>query len=223
MAVDKLVDSTQLDSDLTSVANAIRAKSGGSSQLAFPAGFVSEIQAIPSGGGGGGATKVADGTITGAGEFTIVIPVGKKMPKADFIFTLWAENGTEYAYGATYQIVVAHFSFLKKFGTFDLSTDGNNRAPEGISVVSNNGGTLTTKTFRANIASIIDIRNGSLAESTLGNVNGSNNCIIIRSSTGFSVQLNTNNSSIILKSGQVYNWELLYIGSDPTNDIVEVP
>lgn len=50
MAVDKLVDSTQLDSDLTSVANAIRAKSGGSSQLAFPAGFVSEIGAIETGG-----------------------------------------------------------------------------------------------------------------------------------------------------------------------------
>lgn len=52
MAVDKLVDSTQLDADLTSVANAIRAKSGGSSQLAFPAGFVSEIGNIPSGGSG---------------------------------------------------------------------------------------------------------------------------------------------------------------------------
>ena len=52
MSVDKLVDSTQLDSDLTSVANAIRAKSGGSSSLAFPAGFVSEIGNIPSGGGG---------------------------------------------------------------------------------------------------------------------------------------------------------------------------
>ncbi len=51
MSADKLVDSTQLDTDLTSVADAIRAKSGGSSQLAFPAGFVSEIQAIPSGGG----------------------------------------------------------------------------------------------------------------------------------------------------------------------------
>lgn len=49
MAVDKLVDSTQLDADLTSVANAIRAKSGGSSQLAFPSGFVSEIGNIPSG------------------------------------------------------------------------------------------------------------------------------------------------------------------------------
>lgn len=51
MSADKLVDSTQLDADLTSVANAIRAKSGGSSQLAFPAGFVSEIGNIPSGGG----------------------------------------------------------------------------------------------------------------------------------------------------------------------------
>jgi hypothetical protein len=39
-------------SDLTSVADAIRAKSGGSSPLAFPAEFVSEIGAIPSGGGG---------------------------------------------------------------------------------------------------------------------------------------------------------------------------
>ena len=54
MAVDKLVDSTQLDSDLTSVANAIRTKGGTSAQLAFPSGFVSAIQNIPSGGGGSG-------------------------------------------------------------------------------------------------------------------------------------------------------------------------
>ena len=50
MSVDKLVDSTQLDADLTSVADAIRAKSGGSGQLAFPAGFVSEIGNISGGG-----------------------------------------------------------------------------------------------------------------------------------------------------------------------------
>ena len=51
MAVDKLVDSGQLDSDLTSVANAIRTKGGTSAQLAFPNGFVSAIDAIPTGGG----------------------------------------------------------------------------------------------------------------------------------------------------------------------------
>lgn len=50
MAVDKLVDSTQLDADLTSVANAIRTKGGTSASLAFPSGFVSAIANIPSGG-----------------------------------------------------------------------------------------------------------------------------------------------------------------------------
>lgn len=49
MAVDKLVDSTQLDADLTSVANAIRTKGGTSAQMAFPSGFVSAVNAIPTG------------------------------------------------------------------------------------------------------------------------------------------------------------------------------
>lgn len=49
MAVDKLVDSTQLDADLTSVANAIRTKGGTSAQMAFPNGFVSAVNAIPTG------------------------------------------------------------------------------------------------------------------------------------------------------------------------------
>jgi len=52
MAVDKLVDSTQLDTDLTAVANAIRTKSGTSAQLVFPSGFVSAVEAIETGGGG---------------------------------------------------------------------------------------------------------------------------------------------------------------------------
>ena len=67
MSVDKLVDSTQLDSDLTSVANAIRTKGGTSAQLAFPADFVSAITAIPSGGGGlSVATFTATATATDA-------------------------------------------------------------------------------------------------------------------------------------------------------------
>lgn len=64
MAVDKLVDSTQLDADLTSVANAIRTKGGTSASLAFPSDFVTAIAAI-SGGGGGGKTQI--GTFTGNG------------------------------------------------------------------------------------------------------------------------------------------------------------
>lgn len=51
MSVDKLVDSTQLDTDLTSVANAIRTKGGTSASLTFPSDFVSAINAISGGGG----------------------------------------------------------------------------------------------------------------------------------------------------------------------------
>lgn len=43
MAVDKLIDSTQLNNNLTSVANAIRSKTGGNQQLSFPTGFINEI------------------------------------------------------------------------------------------------------------------------------------------------------------------------------------
>ena len=67
MAVDKLVDSTQLNTDLTSIANAIRTKGGTSAQLAFPSGFVSAIADIPSGGSGGviieDTTDAAGGTV----------------------------------------------------------------------------------------------------------------------------------------------------------------
>ena len=51
MSVDKLVDSTQLDADLTSVANAIRTKGGTSASLAFPSGFVTAIGNISGGSG----------------------------------------------------------------------------------------------------------------------------------------------------------------------------
>ena len=48
MAVDKLVDSTQLDADLTSVADAIRTKGGTSAQMAFPVGFIQAINTMSS-------------------------------------------------------------------------------------------------------------------------------------------------------------------------------
>ena len=51
MALDKLVDSAQLDNNLTSIANAIRTKGGTSAQMAFPQGFVDAVEAIETGGG----------------------------------------------------------------------------------------------------------------------------------------------------------------------------
>lgn len=46
MAEHKVVNTTQLESDLTSIANAIREKAGSTDSLAFPDGFVSAIGGI---------------------------------------------------------------------------------------------------------------------------------------------------------------------------------
>ena len=76
MAVNKLVDSTQLDADLTSVANAIRTKGGTSASLAFPSDFVSAIAAISGGGGGGSYTLLNSGSYTKTEDSgTMQIPV----------------------------------------------------------------------------------------------------------------------------------------------------
>ena len=74
MAVDKLVDSTQLDTDLTSVANAIRAKGGTQGQLAFPSGFVTAIQNIPSV-GGAGAISIVDTPDAGGGDVRTITAI----------------------------------------------------------------------------------------------------------------------------------------------------
>lgn len=100
MAVDKLVDSTQLDSDLTSIANAIRTKGGTSSQLAFPSGFVSAIGDIPT--GGGGDYDVAGGTVILANsDRTISVDVDFEPTHAilfadytNWAYTSWTQWGT---------------------------------------------------------------------------------------------------------------------------------
>lgn len=60
------------DSDLTSVANAIRTKGGTSAQLAFPAGFVSAIGDIPTG---------------GSGDYTAADFADRAKPVGDVVFT----------------------------------------------------------------------------------------------------------------------------------------
>lgn len=70
MSVDKLVDSTQLDTDLTAVANAIRIKGGTSASLTFPSGFVSAINTIS----GGESGQTTTGTVTGDGTNVLEIP-----------------------------------------------------------------------------------------------------------------------------------------------------
>lgn len=67
LMADYLVTSTEL----VSVADAIREKGGTTEQLAFPAGFVSAIESIQSGGGGGANLQTKSVTYTANGTATI--------------------------------------------------------------------------------------------------------------------------------------------------------
>ena len=55
---------TTTASELTSIADAIRAKGGTSSSLVYPSGFISAISAIPAGGGDGDLAAILDRTIS---------------------------------------------------------------------------------------------------------------------------------------------------------------
>lgn len=88
MAIDKVVDSTKLNADLTTVANAIRTKGGTDAQLAFPEGFVSAVAAIEgtpelkivvTTGAGASVTATKDalsvsGTADSTGVCTLTVP-----------------------------------------------------------------------------------------------------------------------------------------------------
>ena len=50
MAFDKVIDSAKLDADITTIADAIRAKAGTSGKMAFPNGMADAVRSIPSGG-----------------------------------------------------------------------------------------------------------------------------------------------------------------------------
>ena len=81
MAYDKVIDSAKLDADLTTVADAIRSKGGTSEALAFPAGFVSAIEAIEAGGGGGGGEVTPPTTPTdGKTRVYIHLEYGRTSP-----------------------------------------------------------------------------------------------------------------------------------------------
>ena len=106
-------------SDLVSVANAIRTKGGTSEALVFPDGFVSAVQAIQAGGGGGSIepfTKIISGTITFAEATTAFqLPETENFLAAYFIRTdFWGVKKDMYDNGAQ----VALFASGQSFGYF---------------------------------------------------------------------------------------------------------
>ena len=120
MAVDRSVDSAQLDAALSAVADAIRSKGGTSAQLSFPAGFVQAIDAIPTGGGGEWTTEdiarnlAPNGRIELTGNITIEYHALTRKP----ITSLFAPNA-RLSYGACSACTSLETAVFKDFASTD--------------------------------------------------------------------------------------------------------
>lgn len=143
MSVDKLVDSTQLDSDLTSVANAIRTKGGTSAQLAFPAGFVSAVEAIPTGGGTNKRYIIKDGEIQDGFTFQVNSPSAISEDPNGFFKLSVTGNAYGFCYAnnvdfSNFKYIVTEFYVTSKISGWSYGEFGNNRIVPSISAGSGN-------------------------------------------------------------------------------------
>ena len=69
MAIDKAIDTTQLNTDLTSIADAIREKAGLTDSFVFPEGFVKAIAGIEAGGGSDGGIALPSNCVFSSGSY----------------------------------------------------------------------------------------------------------------------------------------------------------
>ena len=105
MALDKLVDSAKLDACNTAEADAIRAKTGGSSPIPYDyannKGFADAIAAIPS--GGGGVSKVTSITLTAElNSYNILQAMGAKLHYQNSIVSMYVIGNTAAVGGVNY-------------------------------------------------------------------------------------------------------------------------
>lgn len=137
MAVDKLVDSTQLDACLTAEANAIRAKTGGSANLTFDfansKGFADAIAAIPS--GGGIELLVDDTTTEDVAIINVAIPSDKQRMKAYLVGLYGTTSASDWVYphlnasasstaGSCYFAKASSYNLVAVFGKAGGGTGG---------------------------------------------------------------------------------------------------
>lgn len=180
------------------------------------------VGSLVAGYGGGGTTTVASGTFTGDGTNPTSggggILVGNKMPKTNFWVKIKAQSDSEFTYDTYYKYSYMFCAVYSDMGHFDLSTVGDSKQlVSDLSINIDNSGTVSAVTSGTYIAQMTTVRNNSA-----NNYGRPNNVKIDRKTTGFYFRIYNSNASYYYENGIKYDWELVYFGSDPTNDIVQI-
>ena len=211
MAVDKLVDSSQLNSDLTSVANAIRTKGGTSAALSFPAGFVAAIGDIPT----GGSSPLVSGTFTGSASEkgsakSITIPyTGSGYPVSVLIYPTEGgyESGSTIYNTAQNRAVVAYMAVkcdIESTPTYVNNVIQNNAL--SISVIKGSNSDATSYST----SSLYRTANTYYSSPSTGN-NGGTIVRFYNSATNLSVYIAAyGGSEYGFLAGQEYTYQIIY-------------
>ena len=174
-------------------------------------------------GGGGGVTTLASGTfvgnngsdasITGRQEFSI----GSKMAQTDFGVLITANDGADIAKNTSRKYIWMYYRCENIMGSFDLSSDGNKTfVASSYSVDSDDSGTITTRAVGSLISFGKQLYNGSVQ-------NMSDMWIQIRKySDHFGLAIGMSNAAYMFTSECTYSWKVVYFGSNPSTDIVEI-
>lgn len=109
MAYDKVIDSSVLDGNLTSIANAIREKAELTENFAFPQGFIEAISGIES---GGGDVTFDKGTITIAEELE-KITIQHNLGRTPVVIFLMMSSGTPTNNKSSASLLIYDFVSIK--------------------------------------------------------------------------------------------------------------
>lgn len=181
----------------------------------------------------GGGIILASGTIVGNNSYQILLPVGKKMAETDFVFNIYLPKNTETAYitDANNKLILYGQIFVSKTTSrYDLSSDGTAiNCTSTLGYTLNNNGDITNIALDGVVAYDRSISETSLMAHTTGYYSSNSvttslsNNTIKRDSNGFYIKFNHGAWQWKFRPEYTYNWEVIYFGTDPDNDIVEVP
>ena len=175
------------------------------------------------GGGGSGLTTIASGTFVGNDNSDQNIPgrqqfsIGTKMAKTDFYVLVTANDGANIDKDTNRKFVWLYYQCDSSMGGFDLSTDGNKAFVAGsYHVDSDDSGTITTRNVCDAIRWGKQLYNGSISDVNPGWFQ------IRKYSDRFDIALGQSNSVYRFTSECTYSWKVVYYGSNPSTDIVEI-
>ena len=99
MALDKVVDSAALDAEMTSVANAIRAKTGNTDTLAWPDGFLTAIAGITGGEGAGLAYDMGEFVLDADTQHLVPPSIPHNLGEVPEFILVWTDDFAELSEG----------------------------------------------------------------------------------------------------------------------------